>query len=387
MAKTYYPKEIQKLFSQIVEEVKNTLNPEYIIIAGSFGKGSWLYNDSNLLSDFEFEFICAKKWSINKKRKLLKSLNQRFDVEINLKGHLLKNVVNKISSNYSNSYPDFLRLNYFDAFFEPEILYARKSTGLNIDIHIKEVPTWEAWRFYINRIGDLLSLNGKNSGNLELDNYYWLKMFETMADAYLIINNLYSKNISKRFHLFTKKLIQKDPNLNEQCIESFDTIHSALNARKEHDLSVFKNSFLDAGKKFEIVNSWLSYFEFKLSEEEGFSSVDTSFTLAYLNDKSLQKKYLEVNNQRAATVSNVIRFVFNYKLLLSLNFKIFNLNKSWRHLILNVISSLYKEKNDNKIDFPETRMILSSILPTKSLNEMKNEQLIDTVLKLWKILR
>lgn len=68
MEKIYYPDNIELFFNSVVEKIKSKLNPEYIIIAGSFGKGSWIYSGDKLLSDFEFVFVNNKKWSIKKKR-------------------------------------------------------------------------------------------------------------------------------------------------------------------------------------------------------------------------------------------------------------------------------------------------------------------------------
>ncbi len=387
MVKISYPKEIQSFFDEIVEEIKKVLNPDYILIAGSFGKGTWLYDNGYLLSDFEFEFICTEKWSLKKKKALLEKLNNLYAYEISLKGHLLKNVKNKVSSNYSNKYPGYLRLNFYDAFSNPQILYAKSKVAINLNLRAKEIPAWEGWRLYINRVGDILSLQLKNANNIEKQNYYWLKMFESIADAYLIVNNLYSKSISIRFNLFTEDLLKKDPILSKSCVESYETVKVALYARKQHELNNFDFTVLGLSKKNKIIASWLKYFEEKVLIEEGYTGFNALFSNIYVQNRSIQKKYLEVNSSIAIQISNLIRLFFNYRSLLKLKFKIFNMKVSWRHTILIVISELFKEQINNKTGFVETRNILVTIISKKKLSSLSDRNLIETVLKLWKILR
>ena len=99
MVKISYPKEVQIFFDKVILEIKMVLDPDFIIIAGSFGKESWVYHKNELISDFEFVFISKKKWSFKRKNQLLKKLNHEYPFEISLKGYLLSKVTNKIISN------------------------------------------------------------------------------------------------------------------------------------------------------------------------------------------------------------------------------------------------------------------------------------------------
>ena len=87
MEKGLYPKEIQVFFNEVILKIRSVLDPDFIILAGSFGKESWLYSDGILLSDFEFVFVCEKRWSLKKKKLLLKKLNIDYPYDINLKGY------------------------------------------------------------------------------------------------------------------------------------------------------------------------------------------------------------------------------------------------------------------------------------------------------------
>ena len=116
MVKTSYPKEIQLFFNKLIEDVKEVLDPDYILIAGSFGKESWLFFEDELLSDFEIVFVCKKRWSLTKKKLLVKALNKEYPYDISLKGHRLHKVHKKVISNYSSRNPGYVDLNFFDTF-------------------------------------------------------------------------------------------------------------------------------------------------------------------------------------------------------------------------------------------------------------------------------
>ena len=382
-----YPKETQEFFVEIVEDIKKTLDPEYILIAGSFGKSSWLLDGDTLLSDFEFEFICKKKWSLKKKKELLKKFNSIYPYEINLKGNLLSHVENKISTNYSNAFPGYVRLNFFDAFSDSQILYTKHNHDLKVDLSVDEIPAWEVWRLMVNRIGDILSLQVEPSPSQTLHNYYWLKIFESIGDAYLILNKSYEKNISRRHELWTKELIDSDSLLPNLCKDSFEIVASALDARNHHDINRFDDGIFDLSEKNQMINSWLTYIEGKLLEKEGIVCPNISFSKCYMQSKTIQNKYLEVNNLLAVPISNSIRLLPNYKALMKLNFRIHKMGTSWRHLILIVISELFKEQTAHMDSYVETKRILREVTSQKSLMGLSEKELIETVLKLWKIVR
>jgi len=240
---------------------------------------------------------------------------------------------------------------------------------------------------YVNRIGDILSLKLEENNNTERLNYYWLKIFESTADVYLLVNKIYSKNISVRYELFKEELLRNDTLLNDKCVESYAIVKKALYARKEHEIEIFDHNVLTDSNKMEIVSSWMEYLEEKVIVEEGLMKSDVLFSSNYLSSKFLQKKYLEVSNRFSVPISNGIRFLFHNKELLKLNFKFYNLKLSWRHLALILISELYKELTSGYNDFNRTRNILSNIISKKELSRFSDEDLLKTTLKLWKILR
>lgn len=378
-----YPKEIKKFFDEIVIKVKEILDPDFILIAGSFGKESWLYSNNELVSDFEFVFVCNKPWSLKRKAQLLKNLNTDYNFEISLKGFLLDKIQKKVISNYASKNPGYVSLDFFDTFSNPVILYKKNGEVLDVDCIVNEIPVWEAWRLYVNRIGDLLKLEYQKEQNKTTANYYWLKIFESTAGAYCIINNIYHKNISKRIEVFNQGLIENDNELNEICKNSFPIIKQALLARNSHDLSLFDNK-LDIKERKIIVNSWMRYIEEKLGSQEKLSmEVSDDFYTKYLNKKILQSKYLGINYHFNKLVSNMVRFIHNPNLLV-FNFKFYNHKYSWRHIILLSVSSAFNEISLQKDDFPQTKKIINKICKTKNIG---GNELIKNILHYWRILR
>lgn len=383
MEKISYPDSIEKFFNSVVEKIKTEFNPEYIIVAGSFGKGSWLFEKDKLLSDFEFVFVCKKLWSIKKKKKLLLKLNSEYPFDIYLKGYFLKKIQKKIFSNYSFKNPGYIPLSFFDTFSNPQIIYSSSdATNDLLKLMLEEIPVWEAWRLMINRQGDLLNMTvNKNNFDDVQENYCWLKAFESCADAYLIINKLYNKNIATRYNSLVSSGLETDAELNVTCRNSFNILISALYARKEHSLTLFNISHLSQKERNEIIDNWMKLIQDKMFEYENISSL-----YEYLNNKNHQYKYLETNMIWKIGVSNIIRLVYN-PLLINIKFYYYNFNDSWRHIILLTVLSTFNEYSQNNLSFPHSKIILGKILKKRFIIDLQGKEFISEVVKYWKILR
>lgn len=386
MEKTSYPKEIQIFFNEIILRIREVLDPDFILIAGSFGKESWLYSNGNLISDFELVFVCSKKWSFKNKKRLLMDLNTEYPYEISLKGYLKDNVENKVISNYAFKNPGYISLDFFDTFYEPKYIYNKNNEVLDLKCSVDEIPVWEAWRLYVNRMGDLLEIECSENITKQTADYFWLKIFESTADAYCIINKNYQKNISNRVELFNEKLINADKELTESCKNSFPLIQKALLARNAHDLSIFENNFNYKDCKV-IINSWMRYFENKLAKQEKiiFHSKE-DFYFKYLNSSALQSKYFGFNYRVNIFVSNLIRLIHN-PILFSFKFRFLNHKVSWRHVILVIIANLYNENNNEKNNLPISKNMLEKLISKKYLKNQTLSDLIATTIYYWKTLR
>lgn len=388
MGKIFYPTDIREVFYNVVDRIKEELHPEFILISGSFGKDSWLYAGEKLLSDFEFVFINEKKWSLKNKKKLLSKLNSKFPYDISLKGYLLKNIQNKVISNYSFKNPGYLTLDFFDTFKDPQILYSKNpdSSALPI-ISNKEVPVWEAWRLLVNRLGDLLFLTVNNrEHNAEESNYYWLKAFESSADSYLLIHNVYSPNIHEKISSFSQSLLNNDKALNSICRGSYDLLLNAFIAREKHDISFFNISHIQNEERIKIVNNWMLYIQEKMISLEGIISNGENYYENYLLNNELQNKYLETNLRHNVMFSNLIRIIYHPKLLIS-GINYFDINKSWRHIILLTIASTFNEYSRNELNFPQSKKIFKLLKIGKSVDNLYGKGFITEVLRCWKLLR
>lgn len=381
MEKISYPKEIHSFLNEAVLIIRKALNPEYILITGSFGKGSWLYSGNQLISDFEIVFVCNKYWSLKTKEVLLKSLNNEYPYDISLKGFLIKKIQKKVVSNYSYKNPGYLTLDYFDSFSYPKLLYSKHNESINININVNEVPAWEAWRLYVNRMGDILSLTIVNKKQNQ--NYYWLKMYESTADAYLIVNKLYEKNIDKRRNLFTEELVKGDKDLDNICKESFSKIKLALEARVSHNLSVFDIPKFAQEESFKIINSWMNYFQNKMIQDE---DIEFDFDLGNSYNNKLHNKYLETSFKKNVLLSNTIKLIHK-PFLINRNFKFYHHHNSWRHIILLTIASTFKEYSNDEFDFTNSKKLLSKIVNKKSIFALNSNDFIIIVMKYWKLLR
>jgi len=386
MERTSFPKEIQLFFNEVIADIKISLNPDFIIVSGSFGKESWLYANNKLISDFELVFICQKRWSLKKKKLLLKRLNEKYPYEISLKGHLKKNVEKKIVSNYSINNQGYLSLDFFDTFYDPKVLYAKGFKNFNLSCSSIEIPSWEAWRLYVNRMGDLLELEINQNLSKQTINYYWLKIFESTADAYCIINNCYSKNIAERLEIFNKELIERDSDLTKYCKNSFPLIQKALYARFNHNLLLFETKIGFKELKL-IINYWMIYFEKKLGIQEGIPYFNKNdFYNRYLNS-SLQEKYFGYNYKYNILISNMLSLLSNPNLI-NKKFNYLNHSVSWRHIILIVICySFYIEnfKTTNNTSF--LKEVLSKIISKQEIERLSKTEELALVLDYWKILR
>jgi hypothetical protein len=384
METTSYPKEIRLFFNEIVDKIRDVLDPEYILLAGSFGKESWLYFNDELISDFELVFVCKKTWSLKRKTQLLKQLNNNYPYEISLKGFLLDKIKNRVISNYAFKNPGYISLDFFDAFSDPVFLYKKNDISFIVDLDVAEIPVWEAWRLYVNRMGDILKLKCYAEVDKKTQDYYWLKIFESTAGAYCLINKIYNKNIVKRLEMFTQEHVLTNNELDENCKNSFPIIQQALLARSKHDLLLF-NLELSEEESMVVVNSWMSYFEKKLAQAEQLLPINTKddFQKKYLKNKILQVKYLGFNYFFNKALSNSIRLLYNPKLL-NFNFKFYNHRYSWRHLILLSISSAFEEISLGRDSFPETKKVLNNIVKNK---QMDTQDFMLSLLKYWRILR
>lgn len=377
-----YPNSIRTTLNEVVDEIVTCLNPDYVIFAGSFGKNAWISDGEQLLSDFELVFICQHKWSLKTKRKLLKRLNSKHNIEISLKGYLTSNVERKIISNYSFSSLGYLNLDFFDTFNDIQYLYKRNKNSLSISCESKEIPIWEAWRLLVNRIGALMEI--ELSGTIINEKYAWLKIYESIADAYLIVKGIYESNVSQRINLLNSIDFNIDSDLDEVTKKSKQILLSALKAREKHSLLSFK---LDQSKKanFEALTSWLEYIQNVLAKKE-FSKTEDSFSLKYLKDNKIQKKYLGINENYAIILSNFIRLLTKVKLVNS-EFKFYDFRISWRHVILLQMATLFMEIYDEKGRGYNSHQVMKRLIRNKYTTELDKKDKMNTTLTYWKLLR
>ena len=388
MEKISYPEEIESVFDQIVKEIRDVLDPEYIIIAGSFGKDSWIYSNKNLLSDFEFVFVCKKRWSTSLKKKLLIRLNENYSADISLKGYLLKNIQKKILSNYSFKNPGYLSLDFFDTFKDPHILYQKNIISELPTLQNNELPVWEAWRLLVNRMGHFLELSiDKKGSQPEQHNYCWLKLFEAAAEGYLLINKLYHPNINRRLEKFTSDRVTKDSELTDKCKCSFKIIQSTMLARQMHNISFFKVGNIKEKKKFFILNEWVSFVNKKMFLSENINIVTANQYNWCAENKMLQNKYLLTNVDFLYNIlfSNILRLIHK-PFLIRQGYKYYNIKYSSKHIILLTVALTFNEFFNN-LKYSNSKLMLGKIIKEDQFKRLNGELFIRKVVQYWKALR
>ncbi|MDJ0645802.1 MAG: hypothetical protein QNJ57_07465 [Flavobacteriaceae bacterium] len=378
-------KGLQLIIDEVVKEVTSTLDPEHILLAGSFGKDAWLYSGDDLMSDFEFVFVCKKSWSIRKKKKLLEKLNERFLYEISLKGFLSNKVQRKVISNYAFKNPGYISLDFYDTFSNPKVIFSKETSALKIPLQRTDIPAWEAWRLFTNRLGDLVSVNLESTSNKHRKRYLYLKTFESIVDAYLIIHKVYEKNISDRIKSFDILNLKNDENLGTVCLRSIPYLRKALIARSEHESSLFDPDLKDH-EFTEIIAAWKNYIEKELEKVEFIYKTGGDFYKKYLSQKKLHKKYLGFKYYFNTSLSNFIRLLYMPKGM-AMKLKLARFNRSWRHLILLCISSIYEEYMLGNNNFNRSRSVAATIFKSSVLSGLSQEEFMSHCLKFWKYLR
>ena len=386
---TFLPVDINKILKFIIIELKKIANPSCIILSGSFGKFSWLYYSNYCLSDLEITFISEKIWSFRKKKSLLKHLKKKFNIEVHIKGYLENQIRKKIFSNYANRYKGYISLNFYDTFFSPTIVYKVKE---NLDwlpcISISEVPIWEAWRLFTNRIAEILDNELSNINKEEnLASYNYLKAFESAFDSYLIIRRKYDPKLEKRIALLNQLNFEQIEKKEIIRSKSFKIIKRALISRQFHKLENFKIEELTEKERKITLLYWLEYIQNEMLISEGIiPELNGSKSLQYIRDKKINNKYLETTLRNNILPSNILRLVKNPSLIMhGLIFKIFL--TSWRHLILMTINTIFTELVLEVTELPKTRILMEYLLGNKTINNLTSDDLLKRIILYWKLLK
>jgi hypothetical protein len=382
------PVEVEAFVKETIDKIIDVLDPSHIMLAGSFGKDSYLFGDGVLMSDFEFVFICDKRWSIKRKKKLLRELNKSSDYEINLKGYLEQKVLNQILSNYATKNPGYLSLEFFDTFSAPLLLYSKpKKKEFDLNLDQTDIPPWESWKLLVNRLVDVITLNPYDSEGLsENAQYRLLKVYESFGDIYLMVKGLYVKNISERLRVI-RDLSSEDlkRDLSPGCTQTWRIIVSAMQARASHDLDLFRIS--SDHDYMEDINEWLKFTETQVFQfPDSLNKTRITGYLAYAENIKFQESFSELNYMLNNEISNLIRIVFSFRSLFG-KVNLFNLRYNWQHLILISIVVFFLESQGRATNFSQTRRVLSLFLNEKEVFAISDEELLSSLLSFWKLLR
>lgn len=369
MELTKFPEIAQQAITDAIEELIQAFDPEYILLGGSFGKGDWLEeDDGNLLSDIEIIFINDKHWNRKKSKNIALYLTRKYQFDFSLSGYSKKRVLYKQPGNLSFGNPGYITLTYFDTIRNKNIIYKKFNTPLLLpSTSINEVPLWEVWRLYINRLGDYLYEYFNDNKNEIQQVFYLFKIIQSAADTLLISLKLYSPDIKTRY----KNILKIYSNPENYDLSDAPTIYIrileiVLATRKNHSLKIFRSQ-LSRIKDIqnEIIIFWLNRLEKEMTTQP-----TRNYTQFFLY------------KENSIIYSNVIKLIIT-KNLWNIKFKIFKLNINWRQIVLLSVSSLYKEVVSNKIEYNETFKIINKIVCL----QQTNHEIVKNVICYWKLLR
>jgi hypothetical protein len=383
---TKFSEFIRMAISEAREALIEAFDPDYVLLGGSLGKGDWIEDDSGkLLSDFEIIFISSKNWSRKEAQRIASDLSEKFSAKFHTTGYSKKRILKKQPSNLCFGSPGYVTWTYFDSIKSDNVVYSSPDSTFGLpSTSVEEVPAWEAWKLFVNRIGDLLQLCVDAKVHEREADYIWLRTFQAAADTLLYSLDMYVPDISERYKNW-QSVYRKPERFGLVIPRKFLALPDAsLRSRKEHKL----NHFVEESKHYskeemqKITLYFLERIEKTMFEEEGFSEVSYE---AYIANKPVINKYsgLYFGRRLSNIYSNLFLLLFGKPL--GKFYRRFALHKPWRHISLLSISALFKEIHRNESEISNTRKLIGSVY--KNIHSLDDKRLIPLILSHWEILR
>lgn len=383
---TRYPEIAIRAIFEARDNLISLVDPECILLGGSFGKASWLMDEEgSLLSDFEIIFIINKHWRRKKIKKLEKKMEYKYKQKFCISGFTKRSILNKLPNNFSWKYPGYLTLNFYDSIREKNIIYRRRKTRITIpEIESSEIPMWETWRLFVNRIGDILKFFCNDDINISEKNYLWQKVFQTIADTILLSINKYTPNISNRYQFWQEVFANQDKYDLTIPTEYYKIVASSLKARINNSITTFSKRIrsLKDLQKLKIILFFYNSIEKQMFLEEKVADFKYN---TYLHNMKLINKYSKfyLNIKLSNVYSNLLYFLL-YNISLGKHLNIFSIKIPRRHITYLSVVMLFKELNENSINFQKTRILMCKIYKREHVYSLDKNKLLNLVISNWK---
>jgi hypothetical protein len=276
-------------------------------------------------------------------------------------------------------------MGYFDSIKDQNVIYKKKEPSFPLpQTSVDVVPLWEAWKLFVNRLGDLLQIYVDPDVSEVRENYFWLKAFQAAADTLLFSLGKYVSDVTGRSENWKKlKRDQKQFGL-EIPGKYLILLDAALRARAEHNLHNFikEAASFSNKEKSEVILYFFNRIEKNMFKEEGLDKAEYE---SYLADKALMNKYagLYIGKIFSNIYSNLFVLLFGGSL--SRQYRVFRLRKPWRHISLVSIAQVFRELSEGRTGLPVTRKIISEVY--KNLTSLSDTDLISFLISDWKKLR
>jgi hypothetical protein len=286
---------IYGLLSKVVDMIIADINPESIVLSGSFGRGegtAYLENGRVVIdSDFEIGCVCKDYSRRMKIFSLENRLRKDFDIEITLNFFLPRRFTSRDSSNLSSS-RSILTIDQFDLLYGSKFIYGKDYGGSIVYPEANEIFPWEYVRLIFNRTAELIEsllFYDHNSASRKMCKSL-NKLLIAFGDYYLMKDNQYHYSYAERMHRFVVLSTQAKGD----CPFKINNFHSNIIRAYEMKLGVREYDNLSAEAIFSTINTLASVYKDIMEKELKVKFEDWgSFFRAYLNisDLSLKCRY------------------------------------------------------------------------------------------------
>jgi len=227
---------ISYIIKDVVSVVKNSVSPQSLILAGSFGhgEGTVLKNEDKIeiLSDFDMTIVKDDYISRGKLEEISKLLARKHSCDITIGRTTSQNHINPPQNNpsWSISVPS---TNIYTRKYGAKVVYGEDYIQKMGEVDPKKIRKVDAPRVLFNRMGEsLIHISKISSSNYQISNreLFWLtKLVISCMDAYLVCKQSYHYSYAEKLKTF-KSLISDEEFFSEIERSNFtNLINDAVN--------------------------------------------------------------------------------------------------------------------------------------------------------------
>lgn len=300
-------KKIDEIIERITYEILSHLNPQSIILIGSFGRGEATVmgngEEVKFLSDCEIVLILRGyilRGTFEKVKRLSRDISQKTGLEVAFSGVML--------SIYSLFPPLFRTLKptigIYDLKYGSRLIYGKNYLEKIPDFKAKDIPLWEGIRLLFNRMSAALKHFPKNNSPTIESIFQTYKVVLACQDALLLSTGNYHPSYAIRNQMLQKLFPKYFSDLNKQLPMFLPLTIAATDCKLKGRISLQDAT----GLWFDVAEICDKIFRYLIKKDIGMEFSD------YLE---FQEKYLQnsgLNSHTQARLSfplyqNIVSFI------------------------------------------------------------------------------